>query len=407
MPVLVKIAWRNLWRNPRRSWVLITAVALGVFCFLGTTSLMDGMTLQMVNTTIETQGGHIQIAATGYHQNPTIQKYIADPSRVDTVLSTIPGIHSAPHVTFSGMATSAGQSAGVQVNGVDPARQPQITTIAASITKGRYLHPDTAGTIVIGEALAKRLDARVGERLVIMSNDLSTDVSAAAYDIVGFYSVSSSGFEQQNVYVHLSDAQQLVGYTDQVTAFSVRLDSGTDLQPTLRRISERIGTGTLEILSWRDRYPVLVTTLEAYDYSVLLLVVILFTAVAFTLINSFLMVIFERIRELGIMMANGTQPRHIRIMLYLEAVFIFLIGAALGTVVSMGVIGYLSARGLDLSAFAAGLQTAGIGTVIYPYIDWTHVGLGFVVIVAMVLLAVLYPAFKASRFNPVDAINYA
>ncbi len=124
------------------------------------------------------------------------------------------------------------------------------------------------------------------------------------------------------------------------------------------------------------------------------------------MINSFIMVIFERIREIGIMSANGVRPGQVRLMLYLEAVFIVLLGTALGGLLAFGMIAYWSAVGLDLSAFAEGLSSFGASSVIYPYVHWGHITSGFVMIFIMVLLAVLYPAVKASRFEIVEAINY-
>ena len=408
MSILLKIAWRNIWRNPRRSWVLITAIAVGVFSFLGAVAYIDGFSIQMVDSAINLQGGHIQVSGRGYHENPTIRTYVPDVARVERVLGELDGIRYAPQATTPGMINSAEQASGVIITGVDPVREPAVSSLSESIVEGAYLSPEGgANEVVIGAALAERLNVLLGEKVVLMANDLDNEVSAGAYRIVGLFRTNSSDFDKTNVYLHLNPARDLVGYAaEQASAVTLRLDPDLDLVETAIRLQTTLDAADLEILTWRERSPLLVMMNEMMDLANVFLVVILFTAIAFTLINSFIMVIFERIREIGIMSANGVRPGQVRLMLYLEAVFIVLLGTAVGGVLAIALISWWSAVGLDLSAFAEGLSSFGAASVIYPYVHWGHILNGFVMIFVMVLLAVLYPAVKASRFETVDAINY-
>lgn len=412
MSIMTKIAWRNLWRNPRRTAVLVLVIAIGVFSFLGAVGFMDGMAFEMVRSSLHLQGGHIQIARQGYQANPDIQGVLNDVDRIAEALADLPGVYPAPRLSSPGMVNSAEQAAGVVIMGVDPAREPQITSVAALMEEGSYFAPeDGTHTVVMGRALAEQLNVTLGEKVVLMANDLDNEIGAGAFRVGGLFKSTSSAFDKSTVFVPLPAARALIGYgPQQASAVSVRLDAGVDLDEALAAVRGRLDTANLttnlELLSWEDRYPMLVLMLQMYDYSGLLLVVILFTAIAFTIINSFLMVIFERIHEIGIMSANGVRPRQIRLMLYLESVFIVVMGCLLGGVVALGVIGYWHQTGLDLSTFATGLNAMGIGTVIYPQVDWSHITTGFGAILVMVLLAVLYPAFKASRFETVAALNY-
>ena len=408
MSILIKIAWRNIWRNPRRSWVLITAIAIGVFSFLGAVAYIDGFSIQMVDSAINLQGGHIQISGRGYHENPTIRTYVPDVARVERAIAEIDAIRYAPQATTPGMINSAEQASGVVITGVDPVREQTVSSVAEFIVEGAYLSPEgAAGEVVIGMALAERLNVFLGEKVVLMANDLDNEVSAGAYRIVGLFRTNSSDFDKTHVYLHLNQARDLIGYTaEQASTVTLRLDLGLDLVQTAIRLQTTLDAADLEILTWRERSPLLVMMNEMMDLANVFLVVILFTAIAFTLINSFIMVIFERIREIGIMSANGVRPGQVRLMLYLEAVFIVLLGTAVGGVLAIALISWWSAVGLDLSAFAEGLSSFGAASVIYPYVHWGHILNGFVMIFVMVLLAVLYPAVKASRFEIVDAINY-
>lgn len=408
MSILAKIAWRNIWRNPRRSWVLISAVAIGVFSFLGAVAYIDGIAIQMLDSAIDLQGGHLQITAEGYSDNPTIRSYVPDVEQVEEVLAEMTGVRYAPLAVTPGMINSAEQASGVQISGVDPRREGQVTSMVSSVVEGRYLSPE-GGTneVLIGAGLAERLNVQVGEKVVLMANDLDNEVSAGAYRIVGLFRTSSSDFDKTRIYLHLDAARDLIGYTpQQASSYTLRLAPDLDLGEVVERVRAGLGDTGLEVVTWRDRSPMLVMMQDMYDVANILLVIILFTAIAFTIINSFLMVIFERIREIGIMSANGVRPRQVRLMLYLEAVFIVLLGTAVGGVLAVAMIWHWSSVGLDLSAFAEGLGSFGISTVIYPYLDWNHIITGIAMIFVMVLGAVLYPAFKASRFETVDAIHY-
>ena len=155
MSILIKIAWRNIWRNPRRSWVLITALAVGVFSFLGAVAYIDGFSIQMVDSAINLQGGHIQVTGRGYHENPTIRTYVPDVPRVEQAIAEIDevdAIRYAPQATTPGMINSAEQASGVVISGVDPVREAEVSSISTSIVEGAYLSPEgTANEVVIGE----------------------------------------------------------------------------------------------------------------------------------------------------------------------------------------------------------------------------------------------------------------
>ncbi len=407
MNIILKIAWRNVWRNPRRSLVLISSIAVGVFGYMGTTAFSRGFLNQMVDSTIDLGGGHITISARGFHENPNINLFIAEPQRTESVLRQTPGIRTAPLVSLSGMVNSSETAAGAIINGIDPEHEPGITVISRSIAEGRYLGAAPARPeIVVGVELAKKLNVTLGEKIVLMISDLDNNISSGAYRICGLYQVSSKEFEKVNVYISMPEAQKLAGYGSAITACNIRLEDPEKVLDIAHSFSTALEGEPLEVLTWRDRNKLLEMAIATYDYSLLLTLIILFTAIAFSIANAFLMVIYERIQEFGIMMANGVLPRKIRGMLYTETFFITLLGLAMGFVASFTVFGYWSVAGLDLSNFASGLSTFGVGTTIYPAFVTYDIVLAIVVINIIVLASVLYPSIKASRFEVVDAIRF-
>ncbi|NNE45074.1 MAG: ABC transporter permease [Rhodothermales bacterium] len=408
MGMLARIAWRNIWRNKRRSWVLISAISIGVFCFVGSMTFADGFSIQLVNTSIELDGGHIQLSSSGYSDNPTIRSRIRNLGYVEDALDQTLLARYSPQVVTSGMVNSAEQASGVRLVGVDPLRERGVSSIPERIVEGEYLSSGVVdGEVVIGVSLADRLNVTVGEKIVVMVSDLENEVSAGAYRVRGLFTTNSAEYDRMMVFVHLDEARRLLGYsTEEASTISVHLDPEVDLKTSAAALRGRLTDVPVDVLTWEDRMPMLVLMRQTYDVFSVALVLILFSAISFSIINSFLMVIFERIREIGIMSANGLRPMQIFSMLYLEAAFIVILGLLVGGIVAAGLVAWWAETGLDLSAFAEGMRSFNLGTVIYPYVDWRHIWTGVITIFIVVFLSVLYPAFKASRFRAVEAINY-
>ncbi|MBX2822097.1 MAG: ABC transporter permease [Rhodothermaceae bacterium] len=408
MNILFKIAWRNVWRNPRRSWVLISAIALGVFTFLGALGYMGALTGSMINSAIELQGGHLQLASKGYFENPDPYNRMDDMASLESLLNEVPELAYSPTVTFAGMVTSSEQASGVMIHGIDPPSYEAILPLSERMTEGTTLDEEAKGAeILISSTLADQLNVLPGEKIVLMANDVENELAQAAFRVSGLFKTSSGEFDKTNLFISLPQARDMIGYADEeISVMALRLVRNAELDPVQASLSSKINTENVELLSWKERNPFMVMMLDVQDFGIYILIGLLFTAIVFTIINSFLMVIFERIHEFGILMANGTRPFQIRVMLYVEALFIALIGIAVGSIFAFLLLNYWIQNGLDLSAFSDSLSAMGVDTVIYPSLDWGQVRSGFIMIFAMVLLSVLYPAFKASRFEPVDAINY-
>ena len=408
MNILIKIAWRNVWRNPRRSWVLISAIALGVFTFLGVLGYLGAITTSMVNSSIELQGGHLQVASKGYFENPDPHNRIDSFSSLEGRIGNVSDLVYSPTVSFAGMITSAEQASGVQIQGIDPTSYTQILSIDKRLIEGEYLEQTSdEALILISATMADQLNVLPGEKVVLMANDVNNEIAQAAFRVAGLFRTSSVDFDKLNIFIPIDQARSMIGYAeDEISMLAVRLVRNAELDVVQSNLASQIDANQVELLSWRERNPFMVMMLETQDFAIYILIGLLFTAIVFTIINSFLMVIFERIHEFGVLMANGTRPFQIRAMLYLEALFIAFLGIGLGSALAFGLLSYWMQYGLDLSAFSASLAAMGIDTLIYPSLDWNQVGLGFAMIFVMVLLSVLYPAIKASRFEPVDAINY-
>ncbi len=383
------------------------SVATGVFCFLGSITFMDGFAVRMIQSTIQLQGGHILIAREGFNKNPTVQSRITDTRVIAATLDSMPNVNYLEIIRASGMASTTEQASGVTIIGVDPKAEQKVGIVSSSLIEGRFLGEDESNEIVIGASLAERLNVRLDEKVVLMANDVHNDVGAGAYRVAGIFKTTSSDFDKTTVFVRFQDAQTLLAYQpSSATAFQLYLGPTADAAAMADQLRAALRRPDLEVLTWKERFPMLSLMQQAYDYSSIILVFILFAAIAFTVVNTFLMVIIERIREFGVMMANGLRPRQVRILLYTEAIYVVLMGAALGVLPSFALIWYGNVHGFDMSGFSEGLSSFGIGSTVYLELNWGHILTGFGMILFVVLLATAYPAIKASRLNPVEALRH-
>lgn len=402
-----RIAWRNLWRNPRRTGVLTSTIAVGLIGYLATTSFSRAFTRQMVDASIDLYNGHIQITARGYQKNPSLRLSIDNPDAIRAILDRLPDLAVSPFVSQQGMAQSSQAASAAVIHGIVPADEAHITTISRQIVQGSYLHDTASGTeIVVGEGLAEKLDLRLGEKIVLMANSLDNSIATEAFRIVGMYRTSTPEFDKAFVFLHLQNAQRLFGYDRQVSGFSIRLRGTASLNELMDRLAAALEGYPVEILSWQDRYPLLMISLRAFDFYMILFLLIVFTAIAFSIANAFLMVIYERVREIGVMMAMGARPALVRKLLFWETLFVTAIGAAAGLLISMATVAFFGARGIDLSLISDALGKVGIGSRIYPALLLRDVFVGLSFVFPIAVLAVYYPARKASRFTVVDALAH-
>jgi ABC-type lipoprotein release transport system permease subunit len=402
--LVFRMAWRNVWRNPRRTGIVFAAVAIGIAGALLSMSVNYGMVYQMVDTAIATDLGHLQIHATGFDENPELRIRLADGGR-DAVeaLADLEGVLAwAPRVRGEGLATSPRASVGVRLVGIDPEREAEISLVADSMTGGRYLHGD-ARSAVIGEALARRLAVGIGDKIVVSAQDLAGDLNGQAMRVGGLFRSPSRELDRNTLFVHLDRAQQLLGLGQAISEIVVIAD-GRGRIPGLRgALEERLPE--LEVRSWDQLQPILVYLVDLAEQSAVFVYLAIFIAMAFGIANVLLMAVFERVREIGVMMAVGLSRRRLVVTIVAESVLVTFFGVITGFAVALVTVAALQ-DGIDLSYFSEGLTAYGIGSRIVPVLrveDFTMPG-----VVALVTAAVAsaWPALRAVRLRPAEAVRH-
>jgi ABC-type lipoprotein release transport system permease subunit len=261
--------------------------------------------------------------------------------------------------------------------------------------------------IAIGAAMAERLRVKLGDKVVMHAPG---EVGLGAFRVSGIFRTSSSEFDRSHAYLRLEDAQRLMSLPDRVTEVAVRLDD-PDTLPAFHafaasELARAQPAAALEVLTWKEREPRLAAMLGLMAQMTWIIYGAVFVAMAFGIANALLMMVYERIREFGMLRALGLQSGRLLALVLLESILMTLVGTLLGLAVGLPLVSWIGAVGIDLASFADGLTEFGIGTTVYTRIERRDIVLPIVVALITAVVAALWPAWKAVRLRPAEAIRH-
>ncbi|MCF8092623.1 MAG: ABC transporter permease, partial [Desulfotignum sp.] len=399
---------RNIWRNPRRTAVILTAIIIGVWTMLMVTALMRGVSNGMVRNAVSTLTGEIQIHAKGFRSDPVIENSITDMAQVKDVVSTVlpEGSRYAFRIRVNAIVSNARHSGGITLVGIAPGAESRVSFIGPdAMGTGRYLGEDDKNGILIGAAAAEKFDTRVGKKLVVMSRDTAGEMASRAFRITGIFHAEMDATEKQFAFVHIKTARDMLKLSGGISEVCILLPDGADLDRTASDLSASLGDG-YAVHTWKEILSAITAYLGLFDGFMMLWYVVTFIAMGFGIVNTTLMSVFERMREFGVLKALGMKPWWIVRGVLTESVFLLLLGTAAGDLLTMVTVAVLAATGIDLSSLAAGVEFAGMSRVIYPSLTLYDVGVANLVVCLLGVAVSTYPAVKAARFTPVEAMAH-
>jgi len=403
--MLIKLAWRNIWRNRRRSLIVLTSVVVGLVAIVISDGLSNGMIGQMLFNQINLNISHIQIHKKGFNNNKTVKNFISDYKKVDEVLKDDPSIKSySKRVFITGILSSANNSSGVNIYGIDPEQEAKVSIIKNSMIEGSYLTKNKRD-IIIGEKLAEKLEVEIGDKVVAMANTLKGNIGSEVFRVVGIFKTASSKFDKTAIYIPAATEQNMLNIGDKYYEYAVITKDYDKVDETQKYLEAKLGN-SFEVLSYKDLLPMLIYQIELYKETMWILNVIIGLALIFGIINSMLMSVFERIREFGVLMSIGMKNSRIYLMIVTEAFIIGIVGTIVGIIVGLLLEIPLAHTGIDLSFFSSGLEAFGIGTVIYPVLSIGNIMMSSIFMPFVAILGALYPAYKAIKLEPIYAIYY-
>ncbi|MBN1882163.1 MAG: ABC transporter permease [Deltaproteobacteria bacterium] len=406
MIMTLKLAWRNIWRNRRRSAVILTAIVVGLFGMVFMIAIMKGMSVDMLKTSIENGVGHIQIHEKGFNDNMNVSLNIRDPKYVGNFVEETPSVTAyAERIKARGLVSSPESSSGVEIWGVDHETEPGVSAVKNYLVEGDFL-TGKKGEIYIGRSLADKLKVKKGDKIVLMGQGLATEIGAAAFRVSGIFESTSKEFDKYNIYINLTDAQDLLsmpGRVSEIVVMTESLDHVDEVTASLKRDLEVSG---LEVLPWMMVIPLMHQMLELWDAFNYIVYILVIMAMAFGIVNTILMSVLERTREIGILMAIGTRPGRVFSMVMWEGFFLGLTGLIAGWVFTLLVFAVVSKTGINISIWADSLKyMGGISPIIYPVLHWNNIIGSSASVFCAALFSAVYPAVKIMRLNPVEAFR--
>jgi ABC-type lipoprotein release transport system permease subunit len=401
--MIAVLAWRNLWRNYRRTLILLVTIALGVWSMIFMTALMRGMVDEIVRNGLATLPGEVQIHAPAYRDDPSIAHRIPMPSGdLLNVLGQPPIVGWSARIRVPAVIASERDSRGVTLLGVDPLAEQRLGSAPHAIVEGRFLTDENDKGVVIGASMARRLETRLGKRIVLMSQDPNNDVADRGARVVGIYTARLPGTEDRFVYSGRSVIQSMLGINGEVSEIAITADNYRAVAQWYPAIAAAAGA-KLEVLPWTELDAYLSTMLNVQDGFALVFMIVVFLALSFGLVNTLVMSVFERVREIGLMQALGMRPSLILAQVLLESVYLLLVGLAIGNTIAFATIKSLE-DGIDISGVAQGMEQMSMSPVLYPALAIEDMVMSTAVVIVLGLLASLLPAWKASQLDPVAAL---
>jgi len=402
LDLLGRLAWRSLWRQRRRSLILLAAITLGVWAMIAMAALFRGWLEGQVTNEIDNLTGHVQIHAPGYLDDPVLENSMTPPdAALRRVLNGPQVTVWASRVRVPAVIVSERESAGVTLVGIQPRREQGLSFIAKAVKQGRYLDgPDDDG-LLLGRKLAERLDTKLGRRVVIMSQGQGNKIADRGFRVVGIFDAEIETMETAFVFTGLHTAQKLLKMGSHISEISLKAPHYDHLDPLLAAL--RAAAPGRQVLPWLELKPLLKVMLKITDGFMYIWYVVVFLAMSFGLINTLLMAVFERTREIGLLMALGMRPNAILVQVLLESLLLLALGMLLGNGLTWFTLWALQG-GIDLSRFAEGLALMGYSPIIYPALIPRDAIMANVVVLVLGIAASLYPAWRASHTVPVDAL---
>ncbi|MBW2244316.1 MAG: ABC transporter permease [Deltaproteobacteria bacterium] len=409
MSLEFRLAKRNIGRNLRRTGLTVAATVFAVFLVVVFVAMAAGMHEKMIEDGVRIHSGHLQVSGKDYLKKRTLEQFVDLDAELLTLLEQAPGaLGVAPRVIGFGLASKGASTQGVAIFGVDPQREGTVSSLPTRVVSGVFVDGEGRG-IVLGERLARNLGAEIGDELLLYSVAYSMETAYDLFTVVGTLRLPEPALERTLAVISLADAQAFFAYGDRVSEIAVLAkDAGhvDALEADLHAVLAKRGGPELELHTWAEVMPELKQFIFIDDAGMYIMLAILVVVVAFGILNTILMSVLERTRELGVMLALGLKPGSIFRVVYMESMLLASIGLVIGLALAIPVVLYFQGHPIPMSEELKGAaQIIAMEPVITFKLKPLNPLGSMITILGVAALAALYPALKASRARPVDALR--
>ena len=402
--MLTKIASRNIWRSKKRSLIIIAALSIGLWAGIFIMAFYNGMIEQRINAAIASELSHIQLHHPEFREDYEIKYYLPEGRKMLEIIKKDSNVKATTgRIIIKGMIASASGSSGITINGVIPEQEELVTNLKGKLIKGNYFNPKKENEILLSEKLRKKLKLHLNKKTILTFQDKEGNLASAAFRITGIYKTINGPYDDANVFVKITDVDSLVGIPNAINEIAVLLHSSTSVPEIQKNLNSQFPKAAIK--NWIEISPELGLTVSVGDQMVYIFMGIILLALAFGIVNTMMISVLERTREIGMLLALGMNKFKIFLMILLETFFLILTGCPIGILLAFATIGITHQTGIDFSQYTEVYSSFGYSPIIYPTLTWNQ----FVNIVVLILLtalfSALFPARRALKLKPAESLK--
>ncbi len=398
------IAWRNVWRNKQRSLIMIVAIALGLFAGVFTMAFMQGAVDARIDSATQTELAHLQIHAPKFTQNNNIAYHISGSGEMVQEIESMDSVKAASRrLIAEPFIMAAHGTGGGKLLGVEPGEEKNVTDIYAHVIEGTYLEKTSRmPPVLVGEKLAGKLRLKTGTRINMQMVDLQGNLSSKGYRVAGIYRTTNTSYDESTLFVLYDDLREQLGMPpDKAHEIAILLEEG-DWAPEVKASVQKIA-GSNIVETWKEISPEMALLTDSMDQYMYVFILIILLALCFGIINTMLMAVLERIKEIGMLIAVGMNKRRIFMMIILETIMLTVTGGIFGILLGSGITKIFETTPINLSMFSEGLESYGFASKIYTSLEGETLFVIGILVIITAILSAIYPAWKALKLNPAEA----
>jgi putative ABC transport system permease protein len=404
MKTILKIAWRNVWRNRKRSLILLAAISFGLWAGLFIMSFYSGIIRQRIDTAIKQEISHMQIHHPAFRDEGEIAYVIPEGEKIVDQISHIPEVSQVTgRVVIQSMLASAFGSTGAVLMGIAPGTESLTTGLESKISKGTYFHPGKSHELLISEAMAKKLRLDVGRKAVITFQHLNGELVSMAYKIIGLYKTINRPYDEKYIFVDGTSVDSLAGIKGQIHEIAVLVHDETTLDTIMNQLKPQYPG--IELLRWDEISPELGLTVDVGNEMVYIFMGIILICLIFGIVNTMMMSVLERVAELGMLIAIGMTRLRIFVMILAETFFLVMAGCPPGVLLGWLSVYIAGSTGITLHFLEAVASSFGYSPVVYPFLDIRQIMIVIALVVGSALVSAIFPARRAIQCKPAESIK--
>ena len=404
--MLLKLAWRNIWRNRRRTIITMASILFAVLFASFMESLQKGAWKHMINNVVNYYFGYAQIHQNGYWEEQSIDKaFVLEDSFLD-LSKDLPGLEEVlPRLESFALASTGDHTKGVLLVGINPDSEHSMTDLRNRLSDGAYLEAEDEA-VLIADGLAENLQLVVGDTLVLISQGYHGVNAAGKYPIKGLVHFGSPELNKQMVYLPLSTAQWFYGAEGLVTSLALKISDQDDIKPTVKAIKAQLSPEEYEVMDWEELLPDLVQAKELDSAGNYIVYFILYTIIAFGIFGTVLMMTKEREYEFGILISIGMRRMKLAAVIWMEVFILGILGALAGILAAIPFVYYFHVNPMRFSgAYGESMEKFGFEPIFPADFEIEHFLLQAFIVLLITSIVALYPILKIRRLQPVEAMR--